>query len=62
VGDTLFEGSIGRTDFEGGSLDILKKSIKEKLYTLPEDTVVFTGHGLETTIGVEKKFNMFVRG
>ncbi|MDP6155316.1 MAG: MBL fold metallo-hydrolase [Candidatus Thermoplasmatota archaeon] len=62
VGDTLFEGSIGRTDFEGGSLDELKKSIKEKLYTLPDDTVVFTGHGAETTIGVEKKFNMFVRG
>ena len=62
VGDTLFEGSIGRTDFEGGSLDVLKKSIREKLYSLPDDTVVYTGHGAETTVGVEKKFNMFVRG
>lgn len=61
-GDTLFSGSIGRTDFEGGSMEDLQKSIKEKLYTLPDDTVVYTGHMGETTIGDEKVQNMFVRG
>ena len=62
VGDTLFQGSIGRTDFMEGSMLKLKSSIRKKLYSLPDDTVVFTGHGPETTIGDEKKFNMFVRG
>jgi len=62
VGDTLFQGSIGRTDFRKGSMYQLKDSIRKRLYTLPEDTVVYTGHGPETTIGEEKKFNMFVRG
>lgn len=61
-GDTLFFSSIGRTDFRGGSMDTLVHSIKNKLYTLPDDTVVYTGHGEPTTIGDEKRDNFFVRG
>ena len=61
-GDTLFQGSIGRTDFRMGSFDDLANSIKTRLYTLPDDTVVYTGHGPATTIGDEKKYNPFVRG
>jgi glyoxylase-like metal-dependent hydrolase (beta-lactamase superfamily II) len=61
AGDTLFQGSIGRTDFRKGSFEDLSKSIKTSLYTLPDDTVVYTGHGPPTTIGDEKKFNAFVR-
>jgi glyoxylase-like metal-dependent hydrolase (beta-lactamase superfamily II) len=59
-GDTLFAGSIGRTDFPGGSFDQLIKGIKEKLMVLPEDTRVFPGHGEETTIGFEKRENPFL--
>jgi len=61
-GDTLFQGSIGRTDFRKGSFEDLSNSIKTRLYTLPDDTIVYTGHGPITTIGDEKKFNAFVRG
>ncbi len=60
-GDTLFNGSIGRTDFDGGSMEELAKSIKETLYALPESTIVYTGHGEQTTIGYEKMNNFFVR-
>lgn len=60
-GDTLFYGSVGRTDFDGGSMEILVRSIKEKLYTLPDSTVVYAGHGEPTTIGNEKVQNFFVR-
>lgn len=60
-GDTLFLGSIGRTDFPGGDFDVISKSIKEKLYTLEENIKVYAGHGEETTIGQEKMFNPFVR-
>lgn len=60
TGDTLFQRSIGRTDFEGGSFDQLEKSIREKLYTLDEDLIVFPGHGDPTTIGEEKYENPFV--
>ncbi|BBM81983.1 MBL fold metallo-hydrolase [Candidatus Uabimicrobium amorphum] len=60
-GDALFAGSIGRTDLPGGCFQTLRKSILEKLYTLPEDTVVHTGHGPNTTIGREKYHNHFVR-
>jgi len=60
-GDTLFQGSIGRTDFRKGSLEVLTKSIKNRLYTLPDDTIVYTGHGPITTIGKEKRYNAFVR-
>ena len=60
-GDTLFRYSIGRTDFYGGSWPQLEKSIKEKLYTLPDETLVLPGHMGFTTIGDEKKGNPFVR-
>lgn len=60
TGDTLFEGSIGRTDFYGGNFEILINSIKEKILTLPEDTLVLPGHGMETTVGKEKISNPFL--
>ena len=59
-GDSLFAGSIGRTDLEGGSYATLIKSIKDRLITLPEETVVYPGHGPYTTIGDEKKMNPFL--
>lgn len=61
VGDTLFAGSIGRHDFPGSDFDTLARSIRERLYTLPDETVVLPGHGPETTIGREKRSNPFVR-
>ena len=60
VGDTLFYGSIGRTDLPGGSFETLIKGIKTKLLTLLEETEVFCGHGPETTIGREKWTNPFL--
>jgi len=60
VGDTLFAGSIGRTDFPGGDFTTLKSSIQDKLFTLGDDVRVYTGHGPETTIGHEKQHNPFV--
>lgn len=60
-GDTLFNRSIGRTDLPGGSFPQILQSIREKLYTLPEQTVVFPGHGEPTTIGEERELNPFVR-
>lgn len=62
AGDTLFHESIGRTDFPRGSLKDLTANIRNKLYTLPEDTRVLPGHGRPTTIGHEKHQNPFVRG
>ncbi|MEA2061850.1 MAG: MBL fold metallo-hydrolase [Thermodesulfobacteriota bacterium] len=61
VGDTLFAGSIGRTDLPGGSYDTLIASIKEKLLVFDDNTIVYPGHGPETTIGREKKINPFLR-
>ncbi len=56
-GDTLFQVSVGRCDLPGGSLKNITDSIKNKLFTLPDDTEVFPGHGAKTTIGFEKKYN-----
>ncbi len=61
AGDTLFAGSIGRTDLWGGSFDQILRSIHEKLLVLPEETVVFPGHGPATTVAEEKKSNPFLR-
>jgi len=60
-GDTLFQGAVGRTDFPGGSMDLLVRSIRTQLYTLPDAIRVYPGHGEETTLGVEKLTNPFVR-
>lgn len=62
VGDTLFAGSIGRTDFPGGSFEQLIDSIKSRLLVLPDETKVFTGHGPATTIGTEKRTNQYLVG
>ena len=62
AGDTLFQGSIGRTDLPGGNFDQIVTSIKERIYTLDDDAVVVTGHGPNTAIGSEKTGNSFVRG
>ncbi len=61
TGDALFLESVGRTDLPGGNTNVLMASIREKLFVLPDDTPVFPGHGPDTTIGHEKKFNPFVQ-
>ena len=60
-GDTLFEGSIGRTDFPGGSLPQLLSGVKEKILIMPDETPVFPGHGGATTVGQEKLYNPFLK-
>ena len=60
VGDTLFAGSIGRTDFPGGSFEMIKKSIRQKLFALDDDFTVYPGHGPTTTIAEERRSNPFV--
>lgn len=60
-GDTLFAGSIGRTDLEGGSFEQIIASINEKLLVFPDNTEVYPGHGPSTTIGTEKKYNPFLK-
>lgn len=62
VGDTLFARSIGRTDFFGGDMETILDSIRRELFSLPEDTAVYTGHGPATTIGEEKRHNPFFDG
>ncbi len=61
AGDTLFQGSIGRTDLPGGDHGTLISSIKNKILTLPDDTIVLPGHGESTTVGAEKKSNPFLK-
>lgn len=61
AGDVLFRESIGRTDLPGGSYSVLEQSIREQLYTLPDEVVVYSGHGPSTTIGHEKQYNPFVK-
>jgi len=60
VGDTLFAGSIGRTDLPGGDYETLLRAITETLFAFPDESIVYSGHGPETTIGREKKTNPFV--
>ena len=59
-GDTLFHGSVGRTDLPTGSMGQLVNSIRDRLFVLPDDTKVYPGHMEETTIGYEKKYNPFI--
>ena len=60
VGDALFNGGVGRWDLPGGDFDVLARSIREQIYTLPAETIVFPGHGPRTTVGDEKESNPFV--
>ena len=60
VGDALFAGSVGRTDLPGGSAEVLADSIRRQIYTLPDETVVYPGHGSATTVGEEKQSNPYV--
>lgn len=60
VGDVLFNGSIGRTDLPGGSFDQLIDGIRTKLFVLPDETDIYSGHGPKTTVGQEKRYNPFV--
>jgi glyoxylase-like metal-dependent hydrolase (beta-lactamase superfamily II) len=61
VGDALFKLGIGRTDLPGGDFEQLECAIREQIYTLPADTIVYPGHGPETTVGAERKDNPYVR-
>ena len=61
-GDTLFRGGIGRTDLWGGDVRAIERSIRERLYSLNENTLVIPGHGPETQIGIERQHNAFVTG
>jgi glyoxylase-like metal-dependent hydrolase (beta-lactamase superfamily II) len=61
AGDVLFKDSIGRTDLPGGNFDVLAKSIREQIYTLPNETIVYSGHGPATSVGYEKVNNSFVK-
>jgi hydroxyacylglutathione hydrolase len=61
-GDALFAGSVGRTDLFGGDMEVLVRSISERLLTLPDETRVYPGHGPRTTIGDERAYNPFLRG
>ena len=62
TGDVLFAGSVGRTDLPGGDLETLRKSIERELLVLPDSTIVYSGHGPETTIGQERRANPFLTG
>ncbi len=62
VGDVLFQGSIGRTDLPGGDMETLLASIERELLVLPDSTIVYSGHGPQTTIGAERRGNPFLTG
>jgi hydroxyacylglutathione hydrolase len=62
VGDTLFAGSIGRTDFPGGDYEGLLENVRSKIFTLGDDVIVYPGHGPETTVGHERRYNPFFGG
>ncbi|MEW5721894.1 MAG: MBL fold metallo-hydrolase [Thermodesulfobacteriota bacterium] len=62
VGDLLFAGSIGRTDLEGGSFEVLVRSVRDKIFPLGDETRVLPGHGPLTTVGEERRFNPFLKG
>lgn len=62
VGDALFNGSVGRTDLPGGDFATLEESIRNQIYSLPDVTIIYPGHGPETTVGSEKKHNPYVHG
>ena len=62
VGDALFSGGVGRFDLPGGDWQTLETSVRDKIYTLPDETAVYAGHGPSTTVGKEKRSNPFVRG
>ena len=59
VGDTIFQGSIGRTDMPGGDSETIERSIRNKIYTLPDDTDLLSGHSMPTKVGFEKKYGYF---
>jgi glyoxylase-like metal-dependent hydrolase (beta-lactamase superfamily II) len=59
-GDLIFKGSVGRTDLPGGDWATLEDSIRSQIFTMPDETRLFSGHGSETTVGEEKQFNPFV--
>jgi hydroxyacylglutathione hydrolase len=60
-GDLIFQGSVGRTDLPGGNWDTLAESIRKQVFSLPDETRILPGHGGETSVGVEKLANPFVR-
>ena len=62
VGDVIFNGSVGRSDFPDGNFDDLKTGIQDRLFDLPDSTILYSGHGPSTTIGRERRFNPFVGG
>ena len=59
VGDTIFQGSIGRTDLPGGNQELLLQKIQEEIFTLPDETTLYTGHGSSTTVAFERENNPF---
>jgi len=62
VGDALFSGSVGRSDLPGGDFATLEKSIRTQIYSLPDETVIYPGHGPATTVGAERRTNPYVHG
>ena len=61
-GDVIFQGAVGRTDLPGGNAEELMESIKTKILPLPDDTIIYPGHGPKTTLGEERKHNPYING